>query len=68
LLDDASQDGLTAEQTIAKLLKVVKNQEKLKQSKIESWRELQSLRESMQHSKAERLKLLLTAKSQHISL
>jgi hypothetical protein len=34
-----------AEQTIAKLLVVVRNQEKLMRSKLEKRRELQSLRE-----------------------
>jgi hypothetical protein len=65
LLEDASQDGLTAEQTIAKLLVVVRNEEKLMRSKLENRRELQSLRESMQHTEAEKLELPLTAKSQH---
>jgi hypothetical protein len=41
LLEDASQDGLTAEQTILKLLVVVRNQEKLMQSKLDNRRELQ---------------------------
>jgi hypothetical protein len=36
LLEDASQDGLTVEQTIAKLLVVVKNQEKLMRSELEN--------------------------------
>jgi hypothetical protein len=53
-----------AEQTIAKLLVVVRNQEKLMRSKLENRRELQSLRESMQYSEAEKLELPLTAKSQ----
>jgi hypothetical protein len=65
LLEDASQDGLTAEQTIAKLLVVVRNQENLMQSELENRRELQSLRESMQHTEVEKLKLPLTAKLQH---
>jgi hypothetical protein len=65
LLEDASQVGLTAEQTIVKLLVVVRNQEKLMRIELENRRELQSLRESMQHTKAEKLELLLTAKSQH---
>jgi hypothetical protein len=47
LLEGASQDGLTVEQTIAKLLVVVRNQEKLMQSELENRRELQWLRESM---------------------
>jgi hypothetical protein len=64
LLKDASQDGMTTEQTIAKLLIVVRNQEKLMQSKLENRRELQSLRESMQRTKVEKLELPLTAKSQ----
>jgi alanyl-tRNA synthetase len=64
LEEDASQDGLTAEQTIAKLLVVVKNQEMLMRSELEKKRELQSLRESMQHSEAEKWELPLTAKSQ----
>jgi hypothetical protein len=54
LLEDASQDGLTAEQTIAKLLVVVKNQEKLMRSELENKRELQLLRELMQRSEAEK--------------
>jgi hypothetical protein len=65
LLEDASQDGLTAEQTIAKLLAVVKNQEELMRSELENKRELQSLRESMQRSEEEKWELPLTAKSQH---
>jgi hypothetical protein len=65
LLEDASQDGLTAEQTIAKLLVVVRNQEKLMRSELENRRELQLLRESMQHSKVEKWELPLTAKSHH---
>jgi hypothetical protein len=65
LLEDASQDGLTAEQMIAKLLVVVRNQEKLMRSKLENRRELQSLRESMQCTEAEKLELPLTAKLQH---
>jgi hypothetical protein len=36
LLEDASQERLTAEQTIAKLLVVVRNQEKLMQSELEN--------------------------------
>jgi hypothetical protein len=64
LLEDASQDGLTAEQTIAKLLIVVRNQEKLMRSELENRRELQSLRELMQHTEAEKLELPLTAKLQ----
>jgi hypothetical protein len=51
-----------AEQTIAKLLVVVKNH---MQSKLENRKELQSLRKSMQHAKAEKLELPLTAKFQH---
>jgi hypothetical protein len=66
LLEDASQDGLTAEQTIAKLLVVVRNQEKLMRSELENRRELQSLRESMQHTEAKKLELPLTAKSQQV--
>jgi hypothetical protein len=68
LLEDASQDVVMAEQTIAKLLVVVKNQEKLMRRELENKRELQSLRESMQRSKAEKWELPLTAKSQQISL
>jgi hypothetical protein len=64
LLEDASQDGLMAEQTMAKLLIVVKNQEKLMQSELEHRRELQSLRESMQCIETEKLEIQLTAKSQ----
>jgi hypothetical protein len=64
LLEDASQNGLTVEQMIAKLLVVVRNQEKLMQSKLENRRELQLLRELMQHTEAEKLELPLTAKSQ----
>jgi hypothetical protein len=66
LLEDASQDGLTVEQTIVKLLIVVRNQEKLMQSELENSRELQSLRESMQRAKVEKLELPLTAKLQHL--
>jgi hypothetical protein len=66
LLEDASQDGLTVEQTIAKQLVVVRNQEKLMRSELENRRELQSLRESMQHTKADKLELPLTAKSQQV--
>jgi hypothetical protein len=36
LLEDASQDGLMAEQTISKLLEVVRNQEKLIRREMES--------------------------------
>jgi hypothetical protein len=64
LLENASQDGLMVEQTIAKLLVAVKNQEMLMQSELENRRELQLLRESMQHAKTERLELPLTAKLQ----
>jgi hypothetical protein len=42
-LEDASQDGLVAEHFIMKLLEVMKNQEKLMQSELESWMELQLL-------------------------
>jgi hypothetical protein len=66
LLEDASQDGLTAEQTIAKLLVLVKNQEKLMRSELENRRELQSLRESMQRAEVEKWELPLTAKSQQV--
>jgi hypothetical protein len=66
LLEDASQDGLTAEQTIAKLLVIVKNQETLMRSELEKKRGLQSLRESMQRSEVEKWEIPLTAKSQHL--
>jgi hypothetical protein len=66
LLEDASQDGLTAEQMIAKLLLGVTNQEKLMRSELENRRELQSLRQSMQCTEAEKLQVPLTAKSQQI--
>jgi hypothetical protein len=55
-----------AEQTISKLLVVVRNQEKLMRSELENRRALQSLRELMQHTKVEKLELPLTAKSQQV--
>jgi hypothetical protein len=64
LFEDTCQDGLDAEQTIAKLLVVVKNQEKLMGSELENRKELQLLRESMQRAEAEKLENPLTAKSQ----